>query len=281
MNRRWYLFFLLMSSAFLFNLCEKPQPTVQKWHTDYSQLIQEAQKNQKPIVLKFYTDWCVWCKKLDSVTLQDSAVKEYLTGFNLGSFNAEKDTALAHRYGIIAFPTVVICNYQGQEIDRIHYEEPANFIQVIQGYFDNKGTLDAMLTAEKERPDSAQLLFDIADKYTYRNQRDVAQTYYEKIIQIDSANQLKLKEQSVFQIAYIYRKNKEYDTAIAYFQKFMEQFPQSEQASDAYYYIGSLTADKGDSVQALVLLKDWLKRYPDSPDTVYIRDKIAKLSQGE
>jgi thioredoxin-related protein len=44
----------------------------------------EAAKSGKPVVIDFYTDWCVWCKKMDKEVfsrkdVSDRLAKEYVT----------------------------------------------------------------------------------------------------------------------------------------------------------------------------------------------------------
>jgi thioredoxin-related protein len=60
-----------------------------KWYT-----IEEAaaltSKNPKKIFVDLYTDWCGWCKKMDSQTFSDPIIAKYLNeNFYPVKFNAE------------------------------------------------------------------------------------------------------------------------------------------------------------------------------------------------
>jgi thioredoxin-related protein len=47
-------------------------------------------KENRPLLIDFYTDWCGWCKKLDATTYQDPAVIDYINQyFYAVKFNAE------------------------------------------------------------------------------------------------------------------------------------------------------------------------------------------------
>jgi len=107
-----------------------------KWHT-----IQEAEKlfnkSPRPIFIDTYTDWCGWCKKMDSETFTDPVIADILnTKFYPVKFNAEvKDSvtflgqtfindgtagkthqlAIALLQGQLSYPTVVFMTKEDEK----------------------------------------------------------------------------------------------------------------------------------------------------------------------
>lgn len=76
-------------------------------------------KNQgKPIMIDFYTDWCFWCKKLDSETYSDSKVQELADSFVCIKIDGDKDRANTAKYKVNGYPTIVFLNKNGKEIYR-------------------------------------------------------------------------------------------------------------------------------------------------------------------
>ncbi len=89
-----------------------------------------ALKTGRVILIDFYTTWCGPCKKLDQITWQNPQVRRWLTRNTISlKMDAEKQTALAKRYKINAYPTLLLLKPNGTEIDRlIGFQEPAEFL---------------------------------------------------------------------------------------------------------------------------------------------------------
>ncbi|HFA51788.1 MAG TPA: DUF255 domain-containing protein [Bacteroidetes bacterium] len=60
------------------------------WMT-WDEAVKANEKTGKKIFIDFYTNWCHWCKKMDSSTFSDPAVAEYINkNFYPVKFNAER-----------------------------------------------------------------------------------------------------------------------------------------------------------------------------------------------
>jgi thioredoxin-like negative regulator of GroEL len=99
------------------------------WRSDYNTARREAAEKDRPIILDFGTEDCLWCKKLDAVTFRDAAVVKRLNGqFVALRIDAGKEPVLAEKLGIQAYPTVVLASPEGKILDRIEgFKEPGHF----------------------------------------------------------------------------------------------------------------------------------------------------------
>ncbi|MCH9625380.1 MAG: Disulfide bond reductase DsbH [Chlamydiales bacterium] len=91
------------------------------WLTNYSQAVQEAQKEHKHILLFFTgSDWCGWCKKLhQEVFASPEFAKAEGSRFvfvdvdfpmnkKLPADEAQQNAMLKQKFGISGYPTVII-----------------------------------------------------------------------------------------------------------------------------------------------------------------------------
>ena len=114
-----------------FNPDKKKKDLWQGW--DEIQQLMEQQP--KPIIIDIYTDWCIYCKKIDASTYKNDSVCQYMKDhFYRFKFNGEsKDTLMWHNkkfgfnkiykvhnfvqyvsQGAIVFPTTVVITPDGQ-----------------------------------------------------------------------------------------------------------------------------------------------------------------------
>ena len=112
-----------------------------KWQDSWSEALQQAQAQNKPILINFYTDVCPACRKLDRETYTDEELSGFLNAnfINLRS-NAGKST-LYQRYVIGAVPTIVFNAPDGYdrkyELSRfVGYRDPEVFYQEAQAALD-------------------------------------------------------------------------------------------------------------------------------------------------
>ncbi|MGE0635265.1 MAG: thioredoxin family protein [Bacteroidia bacterium] len=83
----------------------------------FSQALAESAKQNKPVFMDAYTNWCGWCKKLDRTTFADKEVSDYLNqNFIILKVNMEEGEGvdLADKYGINSFPTLLFINEKGE-----------------------------------------------------------------------------------------------------------------------------------------------------------------------
>lgn len=93
------------------------------WLYDSQEALKQAQAENKPIMVNFYTDICPACRKLDQSAFSDKKATEFVNkNFICLKSNAGK-TSLYQRYGIRAVPTTLFSVPDGfgteYEIERI------------------------------------------------------------------------------------------------------------------------------------------------------------------
>ena len=76
--------------------------------------LKEIKASDKTVLLDFYADWCVPCKRLGPV-LED--ISEENPDIIVGKINVEDEPDIAEEFGIMSVPTLIVLKY-GDEADK-------------------------------------------------------------------------------------------------------------------------------------------------------------------
>jgi len=91
------------------------------WQPYSDQIVSEAQRLGKPVIIDFYADWCAPCRELDEVTFHDAeVVKVAKSDFVMIKVDLTRKGNPVHenllrQYGVKGVPTVVFLDRQGKE----------------------------------------------------------------------------------------------------------------------------------------------------------------------
>lgn len=123
------------------------------WITDYDLALQYAQELDRPVLINFTgSDWCSWCIKLKNEVFTQDAWQKYaqdnLVLLTVDFPNKKKlppaeqaaNQALAEKYEIEGFPTIVLVDAAGKELARTGYQYggPEKYVQHVQELLSDK-----------------------------------------------------------------------------------------------------------------------------------------------
>lgn len=140
---------MLLSGAFVLgaaSLMAQPMPSNQSpvnsapanqinWLQSYSEAVALSQSTSKPIVILFTgTGWCPACMKLEREVIKNPEfsqavgqkfvfLKAEFPDYSESSVMASPYKPLLDRYGVDAFPTLVVVNANGQKLYTVNYRD--------------------------------------------------------------------------------------------------------------------------------------------------------------
>ena len=205
----------------------------------------------------------------------DTAIDFFKNQMVLARMNAEVDTAASNRYYAKAYPTSLLVNKKGEEIDRlVGFAPTQEYIKTLVDYSKGIGTL-ADLLAKSSTGVDRPLYLQIADKYKYRGKGPDAQIWYAKVIETGDPHD-SLSGESRMAFADYLRRDKKYDSAIAAYQKIEKEFT-TYHGRDAVLMEAIVDVKKGDTAQAISVFESYIQRFPESEDKGYAEEQIKKL----
>jgi len=117
------------------------------WLTDFHQAQEEAKAGHKLLLLNFTgSDWCGWCIRLQAEVFSKPEFADYAKqnlvlmeldfprAKALSSEVRKQNVALAEKYGIDGFPTIVVLNGDGKPVGLLGYVPggPSAFIEELK-----------------------------------------------------------------------------------------------------------------------------------------------------
>jgi cytochrome c biogenesis protein CcdA len=83
------------------------------WHASLAAGLDQAQREQKPVLVDLWATWCKNCLTMDKTTLKDPDVKRALEGYVKVKYQAEQPDedparAVMQRFGAVGLPTYVV-----------------------------------------------------------------------------------------------------------------------------------------------------------------------------
>ena len=232
----------------------------------YDDILKKAKSENKHIFIDFYTTWCGPCKRLDAVTYQDAAVTSYLNSIVPVKYDAEKDEGevLAKKFKIRAYPTLVLLDPSGKEVDRfVGYLDPEDFLQTIEGYQKGIGTVSFYEEALRKNPNDIETMYELGMKHADAARPDEAKRLLEKIVEIDPDYEKKARIWS--RLGYVMYSDDRYDDALGYYNTLIKEFPDTKDHDEALKMLAYVYYKMDRKKDSLASYKKYLDRHPDDP----------------
>jgi len=135
----------------LFTSCNNGQSSSDKlsWNNNLEKAVEQAKKENKAVLVNFTgSDWCIWCKRLNSEVFTQKEFEDYAEkNLVLVKLDFPKDipqsnetklynNTLAQKYGIQGFPTILIMNSKGELVAKTGYQPggPTKYVDHIKSY---------------------------------------------------------------------------------------------------------------------------------------------------
>ena len=120
----------------------------------FAESLNRARAEKRPVMVDIYAVWCGPCKLMDQTTFSDKAVGAWAKANVVAvKVDAEKGEGrrLSRRYMVSSFPTVLLLDASGNEIDRlVGVHSPTSFIENARAALAGQTPLLSSLAALKK-----------------------------------------------------------------------------------------------------------------------------------
>lgn len=225
----------------------------------------QAAKENKLIMIDYFTDWCKWCHVLDQRTYNQFEVGKYANEHFVNlKINAEKGEgiALAKKNGVTGYPTIAFYDAKGKEVSRVvGFQDAEKFLRSLK--VAKEGGMTTILEKlQKSEANNAMLWLQAANFYAEKADAANANAAYNKVIALDNTEEKNFKAEATYGKAFLLPKGEE---QIAMLKTALEAYPKRSEARQATMIVVMYELDK-DPDAAVERAEKWATHNMDDYD---------------
>jgi thioredoxin-related protein len=133
------------------------------WTSSLEDALEEARIEGRIVMVDFYTDWCHWCRRLDSDTYANAEVVSLATRLVSVKVHAEKRPEVAKAYKVSGYPSIAFLRGDGSLVEMVRGYQPAQaFAAIIKRLTDTGAERFVLLQRLKDHPELVDVRWDLA-----------------------------------------------------------------------------------------------------------------------
>jgi len=227
-----------------------------------------AAERRSLVMIDFFAEWCHPCKKFNREVFSRKDVAEALEGMITLRIDGEsgEGLAVAERYHVVGFPTVLFLKADGTELDRIiGFMEANDFRATVGDYRSGRRTISALRNELVSKPADTALRYEVGKRLMIRGELDDALLVLKPLME-KGADFADSAEVHLVLGKYGYlRGKKDHIKAIEHLEIVLERYPKSKAAERATYSLARAHHQAGDTQRALAMFDRWIALAPKDP----------------
>jgi len=197
----------------------------------------------------------------------------------MAKLNAEVDTTTARRYRVRGYPTILVLNEKGEEIDRVvgYYRSP-EFISQVEDYIVGRNTLSSMIAEEPSKKGDPEFIYKLADRFADHGLPDESRKRFLVFVTLDPKNVSGKVDDALYRLARMARSDHDYASDRKYAAMIIDRYPDSDMYRSAILELGQGYRKDGQLEKGLQIFSNFAKRFPDDEDAPWAREQADTLA---
>jgi len=249
-----------------------------EWESGLASALARAVREDRPVFVDFHATWCGPCKYLQKTTFRDSAFIRFAGEVVCAKIDAERETESARRYGVDAYPTLLLLRKDGVELERVVGVLPTHdLVTLLREGAAGRPGLEAMLAAEDSFGRDPEFLMKLGDRLALHGRADDAARRYRRLMVPTIADSTGYPARAGLGIVRAYQTARRPTAAIAAARSWLERFPADPRRADILLLLAQLHRTAGDDPASRAAYRTFLSSFPDDPRTAWAREYLNAL----
>ncbi|WCL48579.1 thioredoxin family protein [Leptospira sp. GIMC2001] len=209
------------------------------WETSILKAMEKAKKENKPIFVELYADWCVYCKTLEKNIFPDPQVTQALSGYIPVRLNGEEYPNFMDRYNAVGFPTLLFLDKHSNFISKLPGMPTKDMvIREAKSALSKADMEEPLLSRWKENPLSIRNNFELGVFYFQNEDFNKSAQYFKTSAYSNAKEYPELKRQALYNLAMISLNTNRFKESVEIFSNYLVSYPNGPQLSSVYLHRG-------------------------------------------
>jgi thioredoxin-like negative regulator of GroEL len=229
----------------------------------FDEALAKARQSERWVLVDFGASWCGPCHEMDAkVFSHDEVGRAVSASYVMLQRDGERDEGekLAARYHVTGFPTLLVVDPAGNEVDRLMgFVAAPELMATLQRFRAGRGTLAELEKRLASAPGDESLRFEVALRHAQKVDGR-APDEVRAVVKADPEDKKGRASRALLALGkyYYLRGTKDYARAAETLRELQKRFPSSESAGETGFQLGLALHLQGKDDEARPVLDAWL-----------------------
>jgi len=209
------------------------------WQTSILGGLESARRENKPVIVELYADWCGYCKTLEKEIFPAPGVEILLRKYVAIRINGEQYPNFMERYNVTGFPTILFLDKNGVLVDKLAGLPTEGMVTGRLKSVLEKHDMEGQLLAKlKNSPGSVLENFNMGVYYYHAGIPEKSLVYFKNSVESKSADNPAKRHDAMYNLCLVYMDMEDFSESVSWWSRYIKQYNAQGDMFSAHYFRG-------------------------------------------